>query len=41
MNMRAVSLSGPCEGKNLKLSTIPVPKSRPGWVLVRVRAFSA
>lgn len=39
MNMRAVSLSGPCEGKNLKLSTIPVPKSRPGWVLVRVRAF--
>lgn len=37
--MRAVVLDKITEGKDIVLSDIPVPEVRPGWVLIRVRAF--
>ena len=37
--MRALSINGITPAKYARLSKIPVPKTRPGWVLVRVRAF--
>lgn len=37
--MKAVVLTKPTKGENVILSQIPVPEVRPGWVLVRVRAF--
>lgn len=37
--MKAVVLSEPVPGERVELTEIPVPKVRPGWVLVRVKAF--
>lgn len=37
--MKAVVLTEPCAAEDMKLSEVPVPDVRPGWVLVRVKAF--
>lgn len=37
--MKAVVLTGPTPAEQVKLRKYPVPEVRPGWVLVRVRAF--
>jgi NADPH:quinone reductase-like Zn-dependent oxidoreductase len=37
--MRAVVLSTPGGPENLVLSTLPLPRPRPGWVRIAVRAF--
>src|SRR6204780_564360 len=37
--MRAVRLSGPGPVDNLRLSTLPLPPERDGWVRIRVEAF--
>lgn len=37
--MRAVVLTAPGPVTNLELRELPVPVPRPGWVLIRVRAF--
>jgi NADPH2:quinone reductase len=37
--MRAVRLSGPGPVDNLRLTTLPLPPERDGWVRVRVEAF--
>ncbi len=37
--MKAVVLEKPTKGSEVKLSDIPIPKVKPGWVLVKIRAF--
>jgi NADPH:quinone reductase len=37
--MRAVRLSGPGPIENLRLTTLPIPPVRAGWVRIRVQAF--
>ena len=37
--MKAVVLDKITEGKDITLSEIPIPEVRPGWVLVKVKAF--
>ena len=37
--MRAVRLSAPGPADNLRLTTLPVPPERDGWVRIRVEAF--
>lgn len=37
--MKAVLLDRPTEAKNVELCEIPIPKVKPGWVLVRIKAF--
>ncbi len=37
--MKAVLLDRPTPAEDVVLSEVPVPESRPGWVLVKVRAF--
>jgi len=37
--MKAVVLSGITEAANIKLTEYPVPKVKPGWVLVKIKAF--
>lgn len=37
--MRAVVLTAPGPVENLELRRVPIPTPRPGWVLIRVRAF--
>ena len=37
--MKAVMLDTITEGKEIILSDVPIPEVRPGWVLVKVRAF--
>ena len=37
--MKAVVLTGPVRGDEVSLTEYPVPKVRPGWVLVKVKAF--
>ena len=37
--MKAVLLNGVAESKDITLSEVPIPEVRPGWVLVKVRAF--
>src|SRR3954447_6003235 len=37
--MRAVVLDAPGPPEALRIRELPVPKPRPGWVLVRVKAF--
>lgn len=37
--MRAVVLNGTCDAKDMKVSQIGMPEVRPGWVLVKVKAF--
>jgi len=38
-SMRAVVIREPGGAEVLKLETMPVPSPKPGWVLIRVRAF--
>ena len=37
--MKAVVLTKPSKAEEMRLSDIPIPEVRPGWVLVKVRAF--
>ncbi len=37
--MRAVLLSEPTPAEQVRLTEVPIPKIRPGWVLVKVKAF--
>lgn len=37
--MRAVVLKGVCEPKDLRISDVKTPEVKPGWVLIKVRAF--
>ena len=37
--MKAVVLTKPCKAEEMTLTEIPIPLTRPGWVLVKVRAF--
>ena len=37
--MKAVVLDKITEGKDIILSEVPVPEVRPGWVLIKVKAF--
>ena len=37
--MKAVVLDQPTKGEDVVLSEIPIPEVRPGWVLVKVKAF--
>ena len=37
--MKAVVLTEPCSAEEMKLVDVPVPEVRPGWVLIRVKAF--
>jgi hypothetical protein len=39
--MRAVRLSAPGPAENLRLTTLPLPPEREGWVRVRVDLMSA
>ena len=36
--MRAVVLDGSCTPEEMRVSKIPVPEAKPGWVLVKVHA---
>ena len=37
--MKAVVLTKPCKAEEMALTEIPVPDIRPGWVLIKVKAF--
>lgn len=37
--MKAVVIAKTCEAKDLHISEVPMPKVKPGWVLIRVKAF--
>lgn len=37
--MKAVVLNEPTKGENVELSDVMVPEVKPGWVLVKIRAF--
>lgn len=37
--MKAVVLTEPCRADEMTLVDVPVPKVRPGWVLIHVKAF--
>jgi NADPH:quinone reductase len=37
--MKAIVLYKSCSPEELKLSEFPVPVVKPGWVLIKVRAF--
>ena len=37
--MRAIVLDGPGPAEALSVRSLPVPEAKPGWVLIRVRAF--
>ena len=37
--MKAVVLTKPCKAEEMVLTEIPVPQTRPGWVLIKVKAF--
>lgn len=37
--MRAVVLTEPCKAGEMKISDIPVPDVKPGWVLIKIEAF--
>ncbi|ASA20779.1 zinc-binding alcohol dehydrogenase family protein [Paenibacillus donghaensis] len=37
--MKAVVLEHPCESQDLKVREVPLPEVKPGWVLVKIRAF--
>ncbi len=37
--MKAVVLTEPCKAEEMRLTDLPVPEVRPGWVLVKVKAF--
>ena len=38
-SMKAVVLTKPCKAEEMRLSDIPIPEVRPGWALVKIRAF--
>ena len=38
-SMKAVVLTHSCEAADLTVSDVPIPSVRPGWVLVKVKAF--
>lgn len=37
--MKAIVLNNSCAAEDLKITEVPIPKVKPGWVLIRVRAF--
>lgn len=37
--MKAVVLTSPCQAEELKVTEIPKPEVRPGWVLIKVKAL--
>ncbi len=37
--MKAVVLTEPCKAEEMRITDIPVPEVRPGWVLIKVKAF--
>ncbi|MDO4175244.1 MAG: zinc-binding dehydrogenase [Eubacteriales bacterium] len=37
--MKAVVLSKPTRAEDVRLTDVPIPKVRPGWVLIKVKAF--
>ncbi len=37
--MKAIVLTAPCRADEMRLTDIPVPEVRPGWVLIKVKAF--
>ena len=37
--MKAVVLMEPARAEEVKLTDFPIPEVRPGWVLVKVKAF--
>lgn len=37
--MKAVVLEKTCTSNDLKVSNVPIPKVKPGWVLVKIKAF--
>lgn len=37
--MKAVVLEGACKPEELKIKEVPIPKVKPGWVLVKIKAF--
>lgn len=37
--MKAVVLTGPTKAEDMRLTTTSVPEVRPGWVLIKVKAF--
>ncbi|MDE7376645.1 MAG: zinc-binding dehydrogenase [Muribaculaceae bacterium] len=37
--MKAVVLTEPCEAEEMKLAEMSMPEAKPGWVLIKVRAF--
>ena len=37
--MKAVVLTKPCKAEEMTVTEIPVPETRPGWVLIKVKAF--
>lgn len=37
--MKAVLLTGPTPAERVRLTEVPVPEVRPGWVLIKVKAF--
>ena len=37
--MKAIVLYKSCTPEELKISEVPVPEVKPGWVLIKVKAF--
>ena len=37
--MKAVVITRPCAAHELRISEVPTPTARPGWVLIQIRAF--
>ena len=37
--MKAVVLTKPCKAEEMTLTEIDIPEIRPGWVLIKVKAF--
>ena len=37
--MKAVVLEKPCKASELAVQEVPIPKVKPGWVLVKIKAF--
>lgn len=38
-NMKAVVLTAPCRAEEMVITSVEIPDVRPGWVLIRVKAF--
>ncbi len=37
--MKAIQLTQPCKAEELRLTELPMPQVKPGWVLIKVAAF--